>query len=78
VAAAVAVTESACASVATLGALPENVELSEVDGLRVITEVVPSVRSVALGLWVKTGSRDEHEGQEGLSHFLEHLLFKAT
>ena len=78
VAAAVAVTASACASVATLGALPENVELSEVDGLRVITEVVPSVRSVALGLWVRTGSRDEHEGQEGLSHFLEHLLFKGT
>ncbi len=43
-----------------------------------MTEVVPSVRSVALGLWVRTGSRDEGEGQEGLSHFLEHLLFKGT
>jgi predicted Zn-dependent peptidase len=43
-----------------------------------VTEVVPSVRSVALGLWVRTGSRDEGEGQEGLSHFLEHLLFKGT
>jgi predicted Zn-dependent peptidase len=36
------------------------------------------VRSVALGLWVRTGSRDEGPGQEGLSHFLEHLLFKGT
>jgi predicted Zn-dependent peptidase len=58
--------------------LPENVELTELDGLRVITEVVPSVRSVALGLWVRTGSRDEAPGQAGLSHFLEHLLFKGT
>ena len=39
---------------------------------------MPSVRSVALGLWVRTGSRDEQPGQEGLSHFLEHLLFKGT
>jgi predicted Zn-dependent peptidase len=61
-----------------LAELPENVELTEVDGLRVITEVVPSVRSVALGLWVRTGSRDETPGQAGLSHFLEHLLFKGT
>jgi predicted Zn-dependent peptidase len=58
--------------------LPENVELTELDGLRVITEAVPSVRSVALGLWVRTGSRDETAGQAGLSHFLEHLLFKGT
>jgi predicted Zn-dependent peptidase len=36
------------------------------------------VRSVALGLWTRTGSRDEGPGQEGLSHFLEHLLFKGT
>ena len=39
---------------------------------------VPSVRSVALGLWVRTGSRDETPGQAGVSHFLEHLLFKGT
>ena len=36
------------------------------------------MRSVALGLWVRTGSRDEEPGQAGLSHFLEHLLFKGT
>jgi predicted Zn-dependent peptidase len=47
-------------------------------GIRVVTEAVPSVRSVALGLWVRTGSRDETEAQSGVSHFLEHLLFKGT
>ena len=39
---------------------------------------MPSVRSVALGLWVRTGSRDESPEQAGVSHFLEHLLFKGT
>jgi predicted Zn-dependent peptidase len=59
--------------------LPEGVELSELpSGVRIVTEAVPSVRSVALGLWTRTGSRDEGPGQEGLSHFLEHLLFKGT
>jgi predicted Zn-dependent peptidase len=59
--------------------LPEGVELTELDsGLRVVTEVVPSVRSVALGMWVRTGSRDETPAQAGVSHFLEHLLFKGT
>jgi predicted Zn-dependent peptidase len=47
-------------------------------GVRVVTEEVPSVRSVALGLWVRTGSRDETLAQAGVSHFLEHLLFKGT
>ncbi len=59
--------------------LPEGVELTELDGgLKVVTETVPSVRSVALGLWVRTGSRDETPAQAGVSHFLEHLLFKGT
>ena len=39
---------------------------------------MPSVRSVAVGLWVRTGSRDEDPAQAGVSHFLEHLLFKGT
>jgi predicted Zn-dependent peptidase len=39
---------------------------------------MPSVRSVALGFWVKVGSRDESQQQAGISHFLEHLLFKGT
>jgi predicted Zn-dependent peptidase len=47
-------------------------------GVRVVTEQVPSVRSVALGFWVRTGSRDETATQAGVSHFLEHLLFKGT
>jgi len=59
--------------------LPEGVELTTLgSGVRVVTEVVPAVRSVALGLWVKTGSRDETPAQAGVSHFLEHLLFKGT
>jgi predicted Zn-dependent peptidase len=54
-------------------------QLTELDsGVRVVTEAVPSVRSVALGLWVKTGSRDETPAQAGVSHFLEHMLFKGT
>ncbi|MGZ5419393.1 MAG: M16 family metallopeptidase [Solirubrobacterales bacterium] len=47
-------------------------------GVRVVTESVRSVRSVALGLWVGTGSRNETPAQAGVSHFLEHLLFKGT
>ena len=39
---------------------------------------MPSVRSIALGIWVGTGSRNETPGQAGVSHFLEHLLFKGT
>lgn len=59
--------------------MTDSARLTELDsGIRVITEVVPSVRSVALGLWVRTGSRDETPAQAGVSHFLEHLLFKGT
>jgi predicted Zn-dependent peptidase len=47
-------------------------------GLRVVTERMPSVRSVALGFWVLAGSRDEPPPISGSSHFLEHLLFKGT
>lgn len=47
-------------------------------GLRVVTERMPGVRSVALGFWVLAGSRDEHPRISGASHFLEHLLFKGT
>jgi predicted Zn-dependent peptidase len=57
----------------------DQAQVTELDsGLRVVTEAVPSVRSVALGLWVRTGSRDETPAQAGVSHFLEHLLFKGT
>lgn len=48
------------------------------NGLRVITEDMPSVRSAAIGCWVDTGSRDEVGPEAGTSHFLEHLLFKGS
>jgi predicted Zn-dependent peptidase len=47
-------------------------------GERVISERVPSVRSVSLGFWIGTGSRDETDARAGVSHFIEHLLFKGT
>jgi predicted Zn-dependent peptidase len=47
-------------------------------GVRVVTEAMPSVRSIALGFWIRSGSRDEPVEKAGISHFLEHLLFKGT
>jgi predicted Zn-dependent peptidase len=47
-------------------------------GLRIITESLPAVRSVALGIWVGVGSRDEDHAHAGATHYLEHLLFKGT
>jgi predicted Zn-dependent peptidase len=47
-------------------------------GLRVITEAIPTMRSVAFGIWVGVGSRDETPALAGASHYLEHLLFKGT
>jgi predicted Zn-dependent peptidase len=47
-------------------------------GLRIVTERMPGVRSVSLGVWVLAGSRDERPRISGSSHFLEHLLFKGT
>jgi predicted Zn-dependent peptidase len=47
-------------------------------GLRVVSESVPGVRSVAFGVWVGVGSRDEAPSLSGASHYLEHLLFKGT
>jgi predicted Zn-dependent peptidase len=47
-------------------------------GLTVVTEFLPAVRSVALGIWVGVGSRDEDEAHAGATHYLEHLLFKGT
>ncbi len=48
------------------------------NGLRVVTESVRDVASVAVGVWVENGSRDEEESFRGGSHFIEHLLFKGT
>jgi predicted Zn-dependent peptidase len=47
-------------------------------GIRVLTEVMPGVRSASVGAWVAVGSRDERDGHFGSTHFLEHLLFKGT
>src|SRR2546421_10052938 len=52
---------------------------SELDsGERVISERVPSVRSVAIGFWIGAGSRDETDAKAGVSHFIEHMLFKGA
>jgi len=48
------------------------------NGVRIITEEIEHVRSAALGIWVGAGSRDEREGYEGISHFMEHMFFKGT
>ena len=59
--------------------MTEPARLTTLDsGARVVTEAMPSVRSIALGFWVRTGSRDEDHARAGISHFLEHLLFKGT
>ncbi len=48
------------------------------NGLRIVTETIPSVRSISVGVWVYTGSRDENEAEAGISHFIEHMVFKGT
>jgi predicted Zn-dependent peptidase len=54
-------------------------KLTELDsGERLITEHVSSVRSVAIGFWIGAGSRDEPDTKAGVTHFIEHLLFKGT
>src|SRR3954452_4698800 len=47
-------------------------------GLRLITESMPHVRSVSIGVWLTRGSRHESETQSGIAHFVEHMLFKGT
>src|SRR4051795_13696933 len=59
--------------------MSDSQQLTELDsGLRVVSERIDTVRSVALGFWIRTGSRDETVAEAGVSHFLEHLLFKGT
>lgn len=48
------------------------------NGVRILTEEIPYFRSVAIGIWVDVGSRDESDEMSGTSHFIEHLLFKGT
>jgi predicted Zn-dependent peptidase len=48
------------------------------NGLTVITEEMQHIRSISVGIWVKTGSRDEDPEWNGISHFIEHMVFKGT
>lgn len=48
------------------------------NGIRVITEQMPHVRSVSMGIWIGTGSRRENAEENGISHFIEHMVFKGT
>ena len=48
------------------------------NGIKVITEQIPYLKSVSIGVWVNAGSRDELPNENGISHFIEHVLFKGT
>src|SRR6266853_1328941 len=48
------------------------------NGIRVISERMPHVRSVSVGIWIGTGSREETNEESGISHFIEHMVFKGT
>jgi len=60
------------------GPEPGITETTLPSGVRVVTERMPEATSVTVGVWVGVGSRDEPDEQAGVSHFLEHLLFKGT
>src|SRR5512142_1590553 len=56
-----------------------DIEMTRLEnGVRVITETMPHVRSVSVGIWIGSGSRRETSEQNGISHFIEHMLFKGT
>ena len=48
------------------------------NGVRILTEEIPYVRSASLGVWVGSGSRHERPGESGAAHFIEHMVFKGT
>jgi len=48
------------------------------NGVRVLSETLPHTRSISLGIWVDVGSRDESKALNGISHFIEHMIFKGT
>src|SRR5436305_526801 len=65
----------------TVKARPKNRDIQEAtlpNGIRVITELMPHVRSVSMGIWIGTGSRRETPEENGISHFIEHMVFKGT
>src|SRR5579863_62453 len=58
---------------------PRDIERATLpNGIRVVTERMPHVRSVSVGIWIGTGSREEADHETGLSHFVEHMVFKGT
>jgi predicted Zn-dependent peptidase len=63
------------ASVLTGGEIQKSVLAN---GVRVVTESMPHVRSVAVGIWICSGSRRELPDENGICHFIEHMLFKGT
>ena len=57
----------------------ENIQITTLpNGIRVVSETVTYVQSASVGLWVGIGSRDEDDPRRGISHFIEHMLFKGT
>ena len=48
------------------------------NGIRIVTKKMPHVRSTSVGVWLNVGARDESETESGLSHFIEHMIFKGT
>lgn len=57
----------------------ENIQTSTLaNGVRVVSETVPHVESISIGIWVGVGSRDEDRPVRGITHFIEHMLFKGT
>ena len=48
------------------------------NGVRIVYERIPYVRSVSVGVWIGSGSRNETPSNNGISHFIEHMLFKGT
>ena len=56
-----------------------SVEITKLsNGLTIATDSMPQLSSAALGIWVKTGARDEEQGEHGIAHLLEHMAFKGT
>ena len=56
-----------------------DVEVSRLsNGLTVATETLPSIETTALGIWVKSGARNERAEEHGMAHLLEHMAFKGT
>jgi predicted Zn-dependent peptidase len=67
------------ATLATAASPARNIRKTTLpNGLLVLTESMPHMRSVSVGVWVGTGSRDEQPAENGLSHFVEHMVFKGT